>query len=97
MLADTNPCTRTAAATALLGMGDSIDLVLPMISDVLTHSNYYYSSSQTKRLEELGSAALPAVPVLVKTLDSTNDDLRIMVTNALRSIDPQGAAKHGVR
>jgi HEAT repeat protein len=48
-------------------------------------------------LGAMGTNAAPAVPALIKFLADPDNDVRVSATNALNSIDPQAAAKAGVK
>ena len=40
---------------------------------------------------------VPAVPALLKLLDDENDTVRKSATNAIKAIDPEAAAKQGIK
>jgi HEAT repeat protein len=88
---------KICAATALVGIGDSIDLALPIISNCLKRANSPYQIAQAYKLGELGERAKPTVPLLIQGLNDGSAYFRLMVTNALKKIDPDTAAKAGVK
>jgi HEAT repeat protein len=75
----------------------SIDLALPVISNVLNDASSPYHIGQVYILGELGEKAKPTVPLLIEGLKDGNVHFRSTVTNTLKKIDPDAAAKAGVK
>ena len=52
---------------------------------------------QALALWSFGTNGKPAVAALVELLSDTNQDVSFAATNALKAIDPEGAARAGVK
>ncbi len=94
-----NTSLRVGAIYALGRIRTGQDWVVPVLINALRDPNPYVRNWAVKGLGEFGPNAKLAVPALVEFLnthdDSTSD--RSQVTNALKAIDPEAAAKAGVK
>ena len=71
--------------------------VMPVLLKALGDRNLSDRVRVAQALGRMGTNALPAVPTLVSLLNDPNFSLRCLVTNTLKAIDPEAAAKAGVR
>jgi HEAT repeat protein len=72
------------------------ELVVPVLITNLSPTNFSLSTT-IHALGSFGDDAKPAVPILLTFLNSEKGIVREAVTNALKAIDPQAAAKAGIR
>jgi HEAT repeat protein len=88
---------RVSAAVALWQITSNENLVLPVIISELPSFDKYVKQTPIDALKEMGPRAKAAFPLLVSELHCTEDaKLRGAITNALKAIDPDAAAKAGV-
>ncbi|MHB8519990.1 MAG: HEAT repeat domain-containing protein [Limisphaerales bacterium] len=93
---------RQAAAYAVLRIESSDARLRKRALDVLLDSlsiNYPWYARRTGAvyLAEIGSSAQGAVPSLVRLLDDDNEEVAKAAGAALKKIDPEAAAKAGVK
>jgi hypothetical protein len=85
-------------ATVNLGRIHSLpDLVVPELIKNLIPSNGLRSAITIKTLGEFGKNAKAAVPSLMPFLNDKDQYVRYRTTNALKQIDPEAAAKAGIK
>jgi HEAT repeat protein len=72
------------------------ELVVPVLATNLSATNVILPTT-INALAAFGEAAKPAVPILLTFLNQENDYVREATTNALKAIDPEAAAKAGVK
>lgn len=75
-------------STAALGLAGIGEPAVPALIDVLEHysDNYSIAWHATYALRKMGPAARDAVPVLIKVLDSKENDVRLQAVIALKKI-----------
>jgi len=88
------------AATSLLGIGDSIELAVPIIGNALNNASF--QSSIAIQLGELGENARPVVPLLVERIkngqsQSADEAFIYQLRGALKKIDAEAAERVGVK
>ncbi len=89
---------RVAAAVALWHITSNENLSLPVIMNELPTFNKNSKQMPIDALKEMGPRAKAAFPLLVSELPSAIDDFqRGIITNALKAIDPDAAAKAGIK
>jgi HEAT repeat protein len=86
-----------AAARTLGKIAKEPGLVVPALTALLTSGTDYVRETAVVALGQFGTKAENALPELIRTLDDTNPRLRTAATNALKAIDPEAAAKAGVK
>jgi hypothetical protein len=96
-LADTNISFQFAALGTLGMIHQRPDLTIPAILPFLGHPKRGFRVNTIDALRRFGNAATPAVPQLIKCLDDPEYEVRCNATNAMRAIDPEAAAKAGVK
>ena len=89
--------TRMRAAIALMGIGDSIDRALPVIGSILNDPNAPNRYGLLHAVGELGEKATSIVPLLIEASKDESSPTRSAVIDALKRIDPNVAARAGVR
>jgi HEAT repeat protein len=72
------------------------ELAVPALISNLSVTNVILSTT-IDALGSFGDNAKPAVPILLTFLNNEKDNVREATTNALKTIDPQAAAKAGIR
>jgi HEAT repeat protein len=72
------------------------ELVVPVLATNLSPTNVILPTT-INALAAFGSAATSTVPVLLTFLNQENDYVREAATNALKAIDPEAAAKAGIK
>lgn len=97
-----NSTNRMIAWDATVNMGRihmEPALVVPVLVSNLTATNISmrYHGTTIIALGKFGEHAKPAIPSIVAFLNDENEDNRSAATNALRLIDPEAAAKAGVK
>lgn len=83
--------TRFCAADALIGYGTNAAPAIPVLENLLTHEPEKVHDVMLKLLEKCGPQAKSAVPVLVRSLDTTNEYLRVSCARTLWRLDPSRA------
>jgi HEAT repeat protein len=86
---------------ALLALGrirTEPDRVLPVLINALHDPSYVVHPDAVRALLEFGPNAKLAVPALVEFLNADDHSTdRLLVTNALKAIDPEAATRAGVK
>jgi hypothetical protein len=72
-------------------------LVLPVFIKSLKHQDSEVRLASAFAIQALGRDAKPAVPALLESLSDPDPDVRIFAINALKQIDPEAAAKAGIK
>jgi HEAT repeat protein len=93
----TNQRIQSAALSSLGFIRERADISIPAIVPFLASKNDYSRHSALRTLRMFGKAAKPAVPELITCLSDPNILVRKTATNALREIDPEAAAKAGIK
>jgi HEAT repeat protein len=89
---------RCNAILALGRIRAEPERVLPVLTNALHDPAAEVHPNAVKALLEFGPNAKPAVPALVGFLNADDHSMdRSIVTNALKAIDPEAAAKAGVK
>jgi HEAT repeat protein len=86
---------REAAITSLGKIRSEPDTVIPLLIPYLEDDNFDVAAANA--LAEFGSLAKPAVPKLLPLLQAKDDDDQAAAQQALLKIDPEAAAKAGVK
>jgi len=87
---------RSTVATTLGRIHVDPELVVPALLEYLVEPKGNHMSA-AQALAAFGADAKPAVPALVELLNSPNADYRRSAAEALKQIDPEAAAKAGVK
>jgi HEAT repeat protein len=93
----TNGVMQANCLSVLGRLHQEPDACVPAISPFLNSNDPGLKETAIEALGEFGKAAKPAVPALLRCLDDVEDNVRMTTTNALREIDPEAAAKAGVK
>ncbi len=93
---DTNRIVRWDATVNLGRIHSEPKLVVPLLINNLNKSNADLSTT-ILALGEFGKDAKAAVPALLRYLNDQNEYVRSEASNSLKEIDPEAAAKAGVR
>ena len=93
----TNSSIQSQSLSALGLLHQEPDVCVPAIVRFLSAKDDYLRQNAVYALRDFGRAAKPAVPALLRCLDDPEDAVRIRATNALREIDPEAAAKAGIK
>ncbi|MDB6022642.1 MAG: putative lyase [Pedosphaera sp.] len=96
-LTQTNERVPYRVLGALGQIHQDADLCVPALVPFLEHRNKNVRENSISALRHFGKAAQPAVPALIRCLNDPDDSVRSAATNALRRIDPEAAAKAGVK
>jgi HEAT repeat protein len=96
-LTSTNERVRYSAIFALGEIHGEPETVVPELVKFLHDSNPSVSKSAVEALGKYGTNAELAVPDLTVMLNDRNPEIRVPATNALKHIDPEAAAKAGVK
>jgi HEAT repeat protein len=72
-------------------------LCVPALVRTLNSNNVTLKTMSINALGQFGKAAKPGVSDLVRCLDDPDKAVRILATNALIKIDPEAAAKAGIK
>ena len=95
--ASTNQSVRVLAVSVLSQGRHEPSLVVPALSKCLSDTNNVVRTLAAQGLGCYGAEARQAVPVLVPLLNDPYRFARVAATNALKKIDPEAAAKAGVK
>jgi len=97
--ADEDVHVRFSATSALNQIGAEPEMVAPLLAQFINDTNFLWRVRQgvVGALGAMGTAAWQAVPALVLSLSDSNFNVRLAATNALMAIDPEAAAKAGVK
>jgi hypothetical protein len=93
-LTNSNLLVRKAAMTPLARIHDDPEKIVPVLIQCCQDTNRYISSMAIYGLKDYGQLA---VPTLVKLLSDPNQKTREAAAAALKQIDPETAAKAGVK
>ena len=93
----TNQDRRLAAVYALSQIHSEPLVVVPVLVKFLSHTNPLVRTEVTEGLGNFGTNARQALPALVPLLSDSNQLVRKAATDALKQIDPEAAAKAGVK
>jgi HEAT repeat protein len=96
-LQDSYTGVRGGAALALGHIHSETGVVVPALIESLHDREVFVRAQAAAALGEFGTNGKPAVNPLVELLSDTNQDARNAVSKALRAIDPEAAAKAGVK
>jgi hypothetical protein len=91
------PDIRWRAVQALGQIGARPDLVVPALTKCLGDSSEDVRVNAAFGLEASGNDAKSAVPELISLLADPSSDVRDQAASALKQIDPEAAAKAGVK
>jgi HEAT repeat protein len=94
LMEDTDTSVREDAITSLGQIHLEPEVVVPVLIKNLKRST---SRATIYALRDFGGDAKPAVPDLVQCLNDENEYVRFAATNALKQIDPEAAAKAGIK
>jgi HEAT repeat protein len=72
-------------------------LLVPILVSCLESSNLLYRTSVLRQLGENGPEAKDATPHIIALLNNPEQSVRAFASEALKRIDPEAAAKAGVR
>jgi len=95
--ASSNATVREVAVWSLFGVHTEPQLVVPALVRALGDTNWVIRLVAARGLGNFGTNAQQAVPALVILLSDPNMRVRPNATNALKAIDPEVAAKAGVK
>jgi hypothetical protein len=95
-LQDKTPMVRAGAAWSLGQIHADPELVAPALAAKLGDTGFNVRSMTEGALKEYGITSVTAA-ALVRYLDDPSVHIRMAATNALKAIDPDAAAKSGVR
>jgi hypothetical protein len=95
--AHSNAHTRVGAISALGSIHAESAIVVPVVAKSLAETNIIVKIVASRALERFGIDARAAVPILVQLLKDTDWHVRLNAANALKKIDPEAAAKAGVK
>jgi len=70
---------------------------IPALINLLRDANSFTRWQGALFLERFGTDSQGAVPTLIPLLSDSHADVRRAVTNALKAIDPEAAAKAGIK
>jgi hypothetical protein len=95
----------TVRSDAILGLGEihqDPERVIPVLVKLLDEPQNPQYSERIRwyamwSLSHFGALAKPAVPSLLRLLDDAHESIRHDATDALKAIDPEAAAKAGVK
>ena len=96
---DTNQDVRASAISAFLSIHEEPEIVVPALVNRL-NDPLEIPRNRTKAagaLSTFGTQARQAIPSLLTCLTNSDLRLRIQATNALKKIDPEAAAKAGIK
>jgi HEAT repeat protein len=88
---------RCSAARALAAMGPKAKEAVPALVQALSDPEPLVRDAAAAALGSIGAAATEAVPALIEALEDWNGFVRQAAAKALKMIDPDAAAKKGIR
>ena len=94
---DTDTGVRELAIVALGRIHAESDRVVPVLTNALRDPSFAIRLGAAVALGEFGPHASIAVPTLVELLNASDGVVRERATNALEAIDPEAAAKAGLK
>ena len=92
-----NAGVRYTAISALGKIGTEPDRVVPVLINAMHDPAPHVRTSALHALQDFGPNAKLAVPALVESLNTHNEVNNWLATNALLTIDPEAAARAGVK
>ena len=96
-MANSSMLVRLYSITALGRIHANPEIVVPALINCLKDNRAGMTLQSAYALGTFGADAKQAIPILIESLESPDADLRECATNALKLIDPQAAAKAGVK
>lgn len=97
-LDDTDVDVRLSAAHSIwLHQPKTTDVTVPVIVAALKHKQVRARIRAAELLGEIGAAAKASVPALVEAIRDENPAVRQAAALALKKVDPEAAAKAGIR
>jgi HEAT repeat protein len=101
-LKDPDASIRGEAATGLGEVHQEPERSVRILMDFIEkyraeRINWFPSYDAIRSLAKFGAQARPAVPMLIGLFNDSQQGIREAATNALREIDPDAAAKAGVK
>jgi HEAT repeat protein len=96
-LRDSYHTARAAAAMALGHIHSEPALVVPALIESLRDPDVFVRAQAATALGEFGTNAKPAAAVLIELLHEQNQDATNAASKAIKQIDPEAAARAGVR
>ena len=96
-LKDPEPMVRARAANALGMLGQQPDKVVPALIELLGDKDDWARCMAAVGLDLYGDPSKPAVPALLRSLTNCSAQFRSFGTHAVKKIDPQAAAKAGLK
>jgi len=96
-LTNVNPVLRWAAVEALVKIHLEPGLLMPILIDGLQGEYVRLRLYSVRALGEFGKEAKAAVPGLTQLLSDPDTNIVTEASNALKAIDPEAAAKAGVK
>jgi hypothetical protein len=96
-LKDSEPIVRARTANALGMLHQQPERVVPVLIELLRDRDDWVRCMAALGLNLYGDAAKPAVPALLQSLTNSGSAFRSFATDALKRLDPQAAAKAGIR
>jgi HEAT repeat protein len=97
VLNSTDPSVRVNAARSLWQITGDTNTTLPVLIDALRKQQGYFRTRAADKLGEMGSAARSAVPALLEKRHDPDLGVRAAVIRAVQKIDPEAAAREGLR
>jgi hypothetical protein len=95
--ASPNSSVRGVAIQTLYAVHVEPQVVVPALVKALSDTNFVNRLVAARGLGSFGTNAQQAVPALMVLLSDSNSRVRSDATNALKKIDPEAAAKAGVK
>ncbi len=95
--ASSDPQMRQFAVVSLSRFHTDQRLVVPALTRCLGDTNIFVRADAALGLGGFGMDAQQAVPALVQALNDQNGQVRRAATEALKQIDPEAAARAGVK
>jgi len=96
-LKDKDSSVRGCAAISLGEIGNDATNVLPVLIESLEDTDPSVRAFSAQAISKFGEEAKPAVPALLKALRDQDRIVRIRATSTLLTIDPETAARSGVK
>ena len=96
-LADTNLLVRCDTLNGLAHIRSEPELVVPALTKALNDPVPKVRVFACMALSQQAEEAKPAAPALVKALSDSDSSVRGLAANPLKAIDPEAAAKAGLK
>jgi HEAT repeat protein len=97
LLKDPDQQTAMNAARTLGKIRKQPEVVIPTLMEAAQGTNYEVAASSLDGLADFGAEAKAAVPLVMTTLRHKDGRMRYAAAYALKQIDPEAAAKAGVK